>query len=70
MKPSGDIARFAWLLRTYIAPYWRSVALLILGSYTAATLAACLPVLMAPVLELAIGHHGGRPAGAATDGTG
>ena len=71
MRLSADLKQFAWLLRTYIAPYWRSVALLILGSYTAAALSASLPVLMAPILDLAIGTHGARASAAAgTDGTG
>jgi len=51
----GDVSRFLWLLRGYLAPYWRSVALLIAGSYAAAALSAALPALMAPILDLAIG---------------
>jgi subfamily B ATP-binding cassette protein MsbA len=62
MRRSADLARFAWLLRTYLAPYWRSVALLLLVSYLATALAAALPILMAPILDLAIG--GASPSAA------
>ena len=64
MRRLGDVSRFLWLLRDYLAPYWPAVALLIAGSYAAAALSAALPVLMAPILDLAIGP----PAGGATAG--
>ena len=64
MRRSADLARFAWLLRTYLAPYWRSVALLLVVSYAATALAAALPVLLAPILDLAIGGAAAPAPGA------
>jgi ATP-binding cassette, subfamily B, bacterial MsbA len=59
-----DLRRFLWLLRTYLAPYWRAVLLLLVTSYLATALAALFPVLMAPILDLALGAPaGGAPAG-------
>src|SRR2546427_7631207 len=37
-------------------PYWPMVGLLIVGSYAATLLAGLLPVLMAPILDLALGR--------------
>ena len=54
MKPSGDLGRFLWLVRTYLAPHWRAALLLLAGSYVATALAALAPVLMAPILDLAL----------------
>ena len=51
---SGDHRRFARLVWTYLAPYWPAVGLLALLSYLSAALAALLPVLMAPILDLAL----------------
>ena len=48
-----DLRRFWSLLRTYLAPYWPAVALLVVLSYVSVVLAALLPVLMAPILDLA-----------------
>jgi subfamily B ATP-binding cassette protein MsbA len=45
-----------WLLGRYMRPYWPMVALLIVGSYLATLLAGLLPVLMAPILDLALGR--------------
>ena len=70
MRPLGDVSRFAWLLRGYLAPYWPAVALLIVGSYAAAALSAALPVLMAPILDLAIGTPAGPGAPGAGAGAG
>lgn len=53
---AGDARRFAWLLRTYVAPYWPSVGLLIATSYLATAIAALPPLLMAPILDLALGN--------------
>lgn len=63
MMRAGDLRRFAWLLRRYLAPYWRWVALLLLASYLATALAALFPVLMAPILDLALGApmHAAEP---------
>src|SRR5881396_805529 len=66
MRRAGDLRQLLWLLRTYTSPYWWAVALLLLTSYIAAAVAALFPVLMAPILDLALG----APVGAAsTDGT-
>ena len=56
MKRSGDLRQFLWLLRTYLAPYWRALVLLLVSSFVAMALAALLPVLMAPILDLALGR--------------
>jgi subfamily B ATP-binding cassette protein MsbA len=61
MRPPGDLVRFAGLLRRYTAPYGWAVGCLVLTSYLAAGLAALLPVLMAPILDLALGT-GSPPA--------
>jgi subfamily B ATP-binding cassette protein MsbA len=55
-----DGRRFAGLVRRYLGPYWPAVALLLIVSYASMLLAALLPVLMAPLLDLALG----APAGA------
>jgi ATP-binding cassette, subfamily B, bacterial MsbA len=62
----GDLGRFARLLRRYVAPHWPAVALLLLTSLLATALAALLPVVMAPILDLALG--GTRAPGAGTGG--
>jgi subfamily B ATP-binding cassette protein MsbA len=61
-----DLARFGLVLRRYVAPRWPAVALLVLASYVATALAALLPILMAPILDLALGQPGG-PAPAAAE---
>jgi len=60
MRRVDDLGRFAWLLRRYVAPYWPAVALLLVGSALGTVLAAVFPVLMAPILDLALG--GSAPA--------
>ena len=55
MRPAGDLRRFLGLLGRYLAPYWPAVALLVAVTYAAMALAALLPVLMAPLLDLALG---------------
>ena len=62
MRRGGDLRQFLWLLRKYLAPYWPAVALLLLISYLAAALAALFPVLMAPILDLALGSPVGGPS--------
>ena len=62
MKRLDDLRRFAWLLRRYLAPHWPLVALLLVGSVLATVLAAVFPVLMAPILDLALGGSGPPPA--------
>ena len=54
MRPLADPRRFLWLLARYLAPYWPAVALLVALSYVSIALAALLPVLMAPLLDLAL----------------
>ena len=62
MKPVSDARAFTALLRTYLSPYWASVALLVALSYASVALAALLPVLMAPILDLALGPPGALSA--------
>ena len=63
MRRAGDLRRFASLLRSYTAPYWWAVGLLLLTSYLATALAALFPVLMAPILDLALGSPPGSATG-------
>ena len=56
MTRAGDFRRLLWLLRKYLAPHWRAVLVLLAVSYVAMGLAALLPVLMAPILDLALGQ--------------
>jgi len=53
---SDGLRTLGWLLGRYMRPYWPMVALLIVGSYAATLLAGLLPVLMAPILDLALGR--------------
>ncbi len=66
MTGAGDLRRFLGLLRNYTAPYWWAVGLLLVTSYVATALAALFPVLMAPILDLALGAPVGAAAGAPT----
>src|SRR5690242_11094810 len=61
----SDARRFVWLFRTYFAPHWPAILILVILSYVATALAALLPVLMAPILDLALGT---RPAAAVAGG--
>ena len=63
MRRVADLRQFLWLLRRYLAPYWQAVALLLVTSYLATALAALFPVLMAPILDLALGAPIGLSAG-------
>src|SRR5439155_747861 len=65
MTRASDVRRFLWLLRNYSAPYWWAVGLLLLTSYVGTALSALFPVLMAPILDLALGV----PVGAGVSGT-
>ncbi len=65
MKRADDFRQLLWLLRNYTAPYWWAVGLLLLTSYLATALAALFPVLMAPILDLALGTPVGSAAGGA-----
>lgn len=51
-----DLRRFLGLLSTYLRPYWKVVALLLITSYVATAVAGILPLLMAPILDLALGR--------------
>ena len=62
MRWAEDLRRFAWLLRRYVAPHWLAMALLLLGSAGVTVLAAVFPVLMAPILDLALGGSATPPA--------
>ena len=55
MTRTGDVRRLLWLLRSYTAPYWPAVAVLLVTSYLATAFAALFPLLMAPILDLALG---------------
>jgi ATP-binding cassette, subfamily B, bacterial MsbA len=59
MRRAADARRFLWLLRTYLAPYWGAVLLLIATSYLVTAVTALFPILMAPILDLALGPHQG-----------
>ena len=61
-----DIVGFVALLRRYTRPYWKAMLLLLLTSYVATALTGVLPLLMAPVLDLALGRSPGGPGGAPT----
>ena len=52
------------LRRRYLAPHWPAVALLVASSYVATALPALLPLLMAPILDLALGRPIGPRDGA------
>src|SRR5262245_65682865 len=62
MPPPRGIGQIAWLVRRHLAPHWSAVALLLASGLVATVLGALLPVLMAPILDLALGH----PATAST----
>ncbi len=51
----SDPRRFAALLRTYLRPLWKAAALLLATSYVATALTGLLPLIMAPILDLALG---------------
>ena len=53
--PAGDLRGFARLLGQYLLPHWPAVALLVGLSFVAMGLAALLPLLIAPLLDLAVG---------------
>jgi ABC-type multidrug transport system fused ATPase/permease subunit len=63
-----DLRQLAWLLRKYVAPHWPAVAVLLVTSYLATALTAAGPVVMAPILDLALGSAPG--AAGAADGAG
>jgi hypothetical protein len=50
--------------RRYLASHWPAVALLVASSYVATALPALLPLLMAPILDLALGRPIGPRDGA------
>jgi subfamily B ATP-binding cassette protein MsbA len=63
-RPPRGLGQLMWLLRRHIAPYWPAVLMLLASGLVATSLGAFLPVLMAPILDLALG----RAAGAASAG--
>ena len=46
--------RFVQLVGKYITPYWKSIILLMAGSYVAAILLAIFPFILAAILDLAL----------------
>src|SRR5439155_91681 len=46
---------FSRILSTYLRPHWTAVLLLLASSYVATALTGLLPVVMAPILDLALG---------------
>lgn len=56
-----DAGGFLVLLRRYLRPHWHAMALLVLTSYAGMALSALLPVVMAPILDLALGAPAGTP---------
>ena len=62
---AGELGRFLRLLGRYLSPHWPAVALLVALSFLAMGLAALLPLLIAPLLDLAVGP---RTAPAAAPG--
>jgi subfamily B ATP-binding cassette protein MsbA len=57
-----DLRRLLRLLRTYVRPHWRAVVLLLVSSYVAMLLTGLMPLIMAPILDLALGGMAGRAA--------
>lgn len=53
-KPTSDIRQFWALLLKFIRPYWGHLGLLLLFYFLASLLTAAQPVVMAPVLEVAL----------------
>jgi subfamily B ATP-binding cassette protein MsbA len=51
----SDLRRFAGLLSAYLRPHWKAVLLLLGTTYVATALAGLVPVVMAPILDLALG---------------
>ena len=68
MTRVGDMRRLFWLLRSYTAPYWYAVGLLLVTSYLATFVATLFPLLMAPILDLALGVPTGAGVGDAAAG--
>jgi ATP-binding cassette, subfamily B, bacterial MsbA len=61
-----DLGRFVRLLHRYLRPHWRAMAILVAASYIGMVLSALLPVLIAPILDLALGAPpAAAPAGIA-----
>jgi ATP-binding cassette, subfamily B, bacterial MsbA len=67
VRSGADLRRFFALLGRYLSPYWPAVALLVALSYASIGLTALLPVIMAPLLDLALGSV--PPGGPITLGT-
>ena len=62
-----DLRDFSRILSTYLRPHWKAVLLLLASSYVATALTGLLPVVMAPILDLALGSPTptGGPVGSA-----
>ena len=57
-----DLRRLLLLLRTYVRPHWRAVVVLLVLSYVATILTGLLPLIMAPILDLALGGLAAKPS--------
>ncbi len=55
MTRASGLGGFARLLGRYLLPHWPAVGLLVALSFLAMVLAALLPLLIAPLLDLAVG---------------
>jgi len=61
-----DLRHFVRLLRSYLKPHWKAVLLLLATSYIATVATGLLPLVMAPILDLALGAppaSGDQPVG-------
>jgi ATP-binding cassette, subfamily B, bacterial MsbA len=63
MTRAGDLGSFLRLLGRYLLPHWTAVVLLVGLSFAAMGLAALLPLLIAPLLDLAVGSGAAPLAG-------
>lgn len=51
----SDFSRLAYLLKKYASPYWKAMIFLILANFLVAFIAALSPLIMAPILDIALG---------------
>jgi len=62
---SGDFKKFIYLVKKYLRPYWKLVLVLVVVGYAATFLNVLFPVIMAPILDIALGSasNTGAPSG-------
>ena len=53
----SDRSRLTYLFTTYLRPYWRSCLLLLLSYFLVTVLTALQPLMMAPILDVALGRQ-------------